>query len=492
MPKISVIIPVYNAEKYLRECLDSITNQTFKDIEIICVNDGSTDSSLQILNEYAQKDNRIIVISQDNQGLSAARNTGIANATGEYISFVDSDDYVSENLYENLVKYLPQELICFESQLYPQDLKNPINKNLVNKYNGLVNVDDKIIKNTNVYAWNKLFKTSIIKENNIQFPKGLTFEDFPFIWEYMLCIKKAYYLNKKLYFYRQHNNSIMKNCNTKSIHHLYVWHYLYDRLMQKNLLDKHKQTIKDLFGKYVILAYKFSDDSQKDLIIKTANQYASEIGYKKISKLINTLKNGDIIYSNNYERIFSIKNIKKLSTKYKVLTLLNQKIVIKKTVDKPKVLLHLHLYYTDQLKFMIKKMKNINSCNWDLYVTLVEENQKIINQIKEFKPDAKIIIVENRGYDVWPFLQVLNHVNLDDYDFILKFHTKNYRNIKDFYGKGFSWRNFLIDALLKNKKIFANNLKIITENPDIGIIGSKVTLAQMGAKEIDDTTLFEK
>ena len=91
MPKISVIIPVYNVEKYLAECLTSVVNQTFKDIEIICVNDGSTDNSPKILKEFAQKDSRIKIINQENQGLSAARNTGLDVATGEYVSFIDSD-----------------------------------------------------------------------------------------------------------------------------------------------------------------------------------------------------------------------------------------------------------------------------------------------------------------------------------------------------------------------------------------------------------------
>ena len=92
MPKISVIIPIYNVEKYLRQCLDSVVNQTIKDIEIICINDGSTDNSQAILNEYAKKDERFVVINQVNQGLSVARNNGLNSATGKYVAFIDSDD----------------------------------------------------------------------------------------------------------------------------------------------------------------------------------------------------------------------------------------------------------------------------------------------------------------------------------------------------------------------------------------------------------------
>lgn len=495
MPKISVIIPVYNAEKYLSQCLESLINQTFKDIEIICINDGSTDASLEILNKYAAQNDKIKVINQKNRGISSARNIGIERATGEYISFVDSDDFADERMYENLVKYLPQELICFEGQVYPFDSKNPLQKQIVNKKKGVQKVTDKVIQNTNIYLWNKLFKTSIIKDNNIKFPEGLIFEDFPFVWEYMLSIKNACYVNKKYYFYRQHNASAMKTCADKSIQHLYVWHYLYERLKQKNILYQHINTIKNLFEKYLILAYKLSNDDGKSLIIETGKQYAGEINYTNINSLINTLTSGKLIYSNKYETIFSIKNSKKSSIKYKTLTVLNKSIIISKQIlknKKPNVLVHMHIYYTEQLKYMLKKLKNINSCNWDLYVTLIKNDVNIINKIKDIKPDAKILIVENRGYDIWPFIQVLNSVNLNDYDFILKFHTKKYRKKKDYYGKGYSWRNYLINALLKNKKTFRQNLITMLENPEIGLIGSGVTLAKMGIKEDDDTILFEK
>ena len=101
-PKISVIIPCYNVEKYLRECLDSVVNQTLKDIEIICVNDGSTDGTQKILEEYAQKDDRILLINKPNGGLSLARNTGMEKMRGEYVAFLDSDDWVDLDFYEKL------------------------------------------------------------------------------------------------------------------------------------------------------------------------------------------------------------------------------------------------------------------------------------------------------------------------------------------------------------------------------------------------------
>ena len=108
MPKVSVIVPVYNTEKYLPQCLDSIINQTFTDFECICINDGSTDNSLSILEEYAKKDSRIRIISQKNAGLSNVKNVGIKNATGIYITFIDSDDFVSLDYIEKLFKCIDE------------------------------------------------------------------------------------------------------------------------------------------------------------------------------------------------------------------------------------------------------------------------------------------------------------------------------------------------------------------------------------------------
>ena len=102
--KITVIIPVYNVEKFLRTCLDSVINQTYQNLEIICVNDGSTDSSPEILKEYFEKDDRIIIINKENGGLSSARNAGLDAATGEYVAFLDSDDWISKNFCKELLK----------------------------------------------------------------------------------------------------------------------------------------------------------------------------------------------------------------------------------------------------------------------------------------------------------------------------------------------------------------------------------------------------
>ena len=129
MPKVSVIIPVYNVEKYLRECLDSVINQTLKDIEIICVDDGSSDGSLKILEEYAQKDNRIKVLKQEHGGVSCARNLALGGAAGEYMLCLDSDDYLELNTLESLYNRalnFDLDMLSFSGQYFDNSTKKMI------------------------------------------------------------------------------------------------------------------------------------------------------------------------------------------------------------------------------------------------------------------------------------------------------------------------------------------------------------------------------
>ena len=147
------------------------------------------------------------------------------------------------------------------------------------------------------------------------------------------------------------------------------------------------------------------------------------------------------------------------------------------------LLVHFHLYYHNQIDYFINKLKNINGCNWDLYVTVYEENEESKEKLLKLKPDVKIIKTENIGYDIFPFLQVCRSVNLDDYNYVLKIHTKNHRE-KPFknrffsIGEGFVWRNELVNALLGNKEIFKNNLSVMNTNKT-GMITSKTLLVPL-------------
>jgi len=213
MPKISIIIPIYNGEKYLSECLASLVNQTFKDIEIICVNDCSKDSSLEILNSYAQKDNRIKIINQEtNQGQSIGRNIGIQASHGEYIMFIDQDDWYELNTCEeayNQIKANDNDLLLFNIRYH--DLRNGNTWNDGNRLQPFSAVIDKPdIKpyelGTNIfvssYIWCQIYKKEFLKKYDVHFYKSRQADDVPFFIKAMANAQSISIINKPFYNYR--------------------------------------------------------------------------------------------------------------------------------------------------------------------------------------------------------------------------------------------------------------------------------------------------
>lgn len=213
-PKISVVVPVYNDESYLNQCLDSILSQTFKDFELILVNDGSTDFSFKICEEYAEKDNRIRLFSQENKGLSASRNIGIENAVGEFITFIDSDDYIHpdclKKLYNVVQDYQADIVIC---EYYRYDRET----NLLYYY--VTEKDYEIIKfssykafkkmfehNGFISSWGKLYNISLFE--NIRYQNGRFFEDQYTTGKLYIQAKNIQYLKESLYCYTVTPNSI--------------------------------------------------------------------------------------------------------------------------------------------------------------------------------------------------------------------------------------------------------------------------------------------
>lgn len=217
MTKLSIIVPVYNVEKYLPKCLESLIKQTLKDIEIICVNDGSMDNSLAILKEFASKDSRIKIIDNQHQGVAKTRNTGIEQSTGEYIGFVDSDDYIDIDFFEKLYNSATKSNadIAIASILKHKNFFNIYNAKYT-KEETAITIQDKIKlcedkKHFFFYAWNKIYHSGFIKENNIKFSEGQIYEDV------MFAIKALYYSNKIIsvygtkYHYIEHENSLTKS-----------------------------------------------------------------------------------------------------------------------------------------------------------------------------------------------------------------------------------------------------------------------------------------
>lgn len=207
--KISIIVPVYNVEKYLDECIQSIINQTHKNIEIILINDGSTDNSLSILRKYESIDKRIIVVDKKNGGVSAARNYGLDICTSKYIMFVDADDYLELNALEIIFKEIREDTFIIFG--YNMIYKNKVIKKGDNiNINSLEEMGKNIFFNNNIggFIANKIFNKRIIEKNNLSFNEKLSYcEDLVFVCEYIKYIKKFKYINIPLYNYRMRKSS---------------------------------------------------------------------------------------------------------------------------------------------------------------------------------------------------------------------------------------------------------------------------------------------
>lgn len=279
MPKISFIIPVYNVAPYLPKCLDSVLAQTLADIEVICINDGSTDDSGKILQNYEAKDKRIKVINQSNQGISAARNAGLKMVQSDYVMFVDSDDYIAfdmaEKLHQTMLKENPDVVICSAEcvNLLPADASPDV----VEWQSWLQPWFDEYIKPTGVYevpktikgefisvVWNKLYKMSIIKNYKIEFPLGLIEEDEYWLWAYMLHCKKYAFVSERLYFYIQRSGSIMttRNGNEKVLDILEIERRIYKLAQKYADINDYREILADWYVRTVgeILEYRKPKD----------------------------------------------------------------------------------------------------------------------------------------------------------------------------------------------------------------------------------------
>lgn len=206
MPKVSIIIPVYSVEQYLKRCLESVVNQTLKDIEIICVNDCSPDNSLVILQEYAQKDNRIKIIDfKENQGAAAARNVGIENATGEYLGAVDGDDWIDADFYEKLYNEAQKE----NADIVIADYYNVIDENGKEKKYQYLNTKKIAQSKYHLFSHcSAIYRRKMIIENNVKYLSVVSVDyDYPYIMQALYYAKKISIVESTFYYYFTRENS---------------------------------------------------------------------------------------------------------------------------------------------------------------------------------------------------------------------------------------------------------------------------------------------
>ncbi len=321
MSKISVIVPVYNCEKYIKKCVDSIIKQTFKDLEIILVDDGSTDKSGKICDEFKIKDSRIKVVHQENKGVSSARNEGLKVSNGDYISFVDGDDYLSEDtyefLYDNLEKICADISVCgIVNCFFKADGSKKLARQSSFNGSGVLTGKEAMseaLKSRifSVNPVNKLFAAWLF--DNEKFPEGKTSEDAFLIPKILLKSNKVFYSSEPKYYYVRHEGSITTSNFAQDdwyVVEAYKTHF-------ENIKEKYPELIKEAEFRY-IWAYIYVLDK----IIITKNKVKND-DYLKALNFVK--KNALKIFLNPY---FSVKR------KLAILALLINKKIYKKLVCK--------------------------------------------------------------------------------------------------------------------------------------------------------------
>ncbi len=279
---ISIIVPVFNREATIERCLNSLVGQTYEEIEIICINDGSTDRSLELLNKYSKEDSRIKVLSQINKGAAAARNVGLGNATGEYLMFCDSDDeYLPSMCAEMLdaIKTQNVDLVMCNAEVIISDLlPDSLSKHasVLQKYcnnirqNKIVILDTLKRKSLNVLLWNKIFKREIIATNQIFSPEGCEHDDNLFVFLYSLFIDRYFALNKNLYHYYINNNSItalVKQSKPKDKYDSFkICCIAFDFLKESNNFDEYTIALKGFIDKMMLYNFKQEFFTHDELI----------------------------------------------------------------------------------------------------------------------------------------------------------------------------------------------------------------------------------
>lgn len=285
---VTVIVPVYNAEVYLGKCVNSLLNQSYGNLEIYLINDGSTDASGEIIDRFASMDSRIKVMHQDNQGVSVARNRGLEQAQGEWVAFVDADDFVTEDYIEKL---LPLEAdvqmsLCGMKRVFPDG--STYNWKLYNDYKKK-NVPEfrqmsisEMFTEINSYALTgpvcKLFKTLIIRMEKLFFPINMSFgEDSVFVFSYLLYVQKVQVVDLKLYYYLCNNNSLIKKADSNS--RLLAAHRIYDLSLE--ICDRNRiENIDAIQYHYV--------DMLLQVIASEKNRMIRNLCYDDIAQLVGT------------------------------------------------------------------------------------------------------------------------------------------------------------------------------------------------------------
>ena len=274
MIKVSVIVPVYNVEKYLSKCLDSLVNQTLKDIEIIVVNDGTKDNSQDIIDEYVKKYPKLIKsYIKENGGQGSARNLGIENATGEYIGFIDSDDYIEKDMFEKLYKKAKAKdfdiAICNINFVYDDGKIIPFKTNV---YKDMFEKEELKKHMIDIYpiVCNKIYKKEIFKDSKLRFKEKVWFEDVEILHKLVPFVKSIGLVDEQLYNYLQREGSVTNTFDKKLYDYIDNWNGIIEFYKKNNLYDEYKKELEYTYVRYLYATF-----------IKRATNYNDKKEYDK-------------------------------------------------------------------------------------------------------------------------------------------------------------------------------------------------------------------
>jgi len=511
--KVSIIIPVYNMEQYLRQCLDSIVSQTLEDIEVICIDDCSTDSSLSILREYAQKDSRFVVVKQEfNQGQGAARNKGIELAKGEYLGFVDPDDWLDTSMYEKMYNQavsLSSDVVMCEFKRYTEEV-NEYSESLFLRnvdaefkleyphFTTGQNLDRSLINSILLvsphFSWNKIYKRDYINRFNIRFSSHRCYQDVNFVLLALTNSDKISYTDENLYYYRVHLASNLRSRSTRANIFIDIVFYLKKLLQDNNLYE----LLKHNFEYFVAIgskraAKKISDRERKNLISKTRMLLGkkSKMVLKKFMKKYKLPKISIIIPIYNSEKYLEkcLDSVKHQTLGQIQIICVNdcstdnsQSIVEKYLYDKRFKLINLkinkgpgnarnkglekakgdYIMFLDPDDWLEK-----NACEVAYNKISANQNDYAVFGYKEYYEDRDEYKVNTYRMEPYAELQDMPHISHKDLD-------------KDFWRTSFAWaqiynRNFLLDNdITFPKKYLSEDVpfyaKLVTHTNDISVI----------------------
>ena len=474
-PKVSVIIPIYNVEKYLRKCLDSVIQQTYSNLEIICIDDGSPDNCGAIIDEYAQKDKRVIVIHQKNSGVSTARNRGLDIATGDYITFVDPDDWIEPHCYESAIKVFQNDktidLVQWAANIInnrtasEQEYQNIKYWHRV-KFSGKLTLTLFIVKQMLYSPCCNLFKAEIIKDLQLKYSDFCVAEDVLFIAMYNSKVRNIYFIPELLYNYVLHDTSTMKKHvnNPISLLETYINITLncYDFYKQQNLETKFNRSI----------FYKFNNNVLYALSLINFDKKASELLTNFVAQLPQKLYWGEEI---KYIRNKEFYKIKQLNIPWLVKGNKNFGLKIYK-YENPKIIisilgLKISLHYQKLLSVKnINNRKVFNILGLKIKVSkqkkfseyLKKLLRKIFSIYNEYKNNKKYKIINILG------IRIKHTINLEKK--YIKFAKKNYHYI------------------LRKDKSVKRRLFLTTGN--LSLINSLTIIKQINEPNCEDTLLI--